>query len=419
MVSFYIKDKTTERTSIRCSVQPKGLKRFHFTVPNITIPTKEWDEGRMKTGKGKLENSRVQNDLNKLKETIENFYADNYRYHRRYPTQAELKEFLRSNKSPADYFLLNKRVKLLDYIKEITDRRVNGRELYRGQKFSPQTFSCYYSLMLALEDFQKFKKRKNLYLDDMTTIKMIDDFENFLTNEKKMAKNTIHSRLKTLKSFLQLAVNQDLIPYNPFKKHKKVLSSEDSDVVVFTIEELEELEKLDLSLNKFWDRVRDQYILYVWSGVRKGDFKNLLAVVNPTTTSFKFRSNKTGEECQIPAFDAIKRICAKYNYQFPKLVHETIVLREIKKICKLIPSMNITVEKKYTKQGVIVREYKKKYEMIHIHTARRTLATLLADRGVPYHQIMKITGHKKLTTLQKYIKSDADIDEMLGAGNGI
>ncbi len=253
----------------------------------------------------------------------------------------------------------------------------------------------------------------------MTTIKMIDDFENFLTNEKEMAKNTIHSRLKTLKSFLQLAVNQDLIPYNPFKKHKKVLSSEDSDVVVFTIEELEELEKLDLSLNKFWDRVRDQYILYVWSGVRKGDFKNLLAVVNPTTTSFKFRSNKTGEECQIPAFDAIKRICAKYNYQFPKLVHETIVLREIKKICKLIPSMNITVEKKYTKQGVIVREYKKKYEMIHIHTARRTLATLLADRGVPYHQIMKITGHKKLTTLQKYIKSDADIDEMLGAGNGI
>jgi len=200
-----------------------------------------------------------------------------------------------------------------------------------------------------------------------------------------MAKNTIHSRLKTLKSFLQLAVNEDLILFNPFKKYKKVLSSEDSDVVVFTKEELKELEELDLSGRPFWDRVRDQYILYIWSGVRKGDFKNLLAVVNPTTNCFSFRCEKTGETSVIPAFDAIKRICEKYNYHFPKLVHETIVLREIKKICKLIPSMDVIVEKKYTKQGVTVREHKKKYEMIHIHTARRTLATLLADEsGLTY-----------------------------------
>ena len=81
--------------------------------------------------------------------------------------------------------------------------------------------------------------------------------------------------------------------------------------------------------------------------------------------------------------------------------------------------MNITVEKKFTRGGKKVREYKKKYEMIVIHTARRTLATLLADRGMEYHKIMKITGHKKLSTLQKYIKSDFDIDEMLEIGNSI
>ena len=46
--------------------------------------------------------------------------------------------------------------------------------------------------------------------------------------------------------------------------------------------------------------------------------------------------------------------------------------------------------------------------MVVIHTSRRSLATILADRGLPYHQLMKITGHKKLTTLQKYIKSDTD-----------
>jgi hypothetical protein len=38
--------------------------------------------------------------------------------------------------------------------------------------------------------------------------------------------------------------------------------------------------------------------------------------------------------------------------------------------------------------------------------------TLLAQK-------MKITGHKKLATLQKYIKSDSDIQMMLEVGNRI
>jgi integrase len=61
--------------------------------------------------------------------------------------------------------------------------------------------------------------------------------------------------------------------------------------------------------------------------------------------------------------------------------------------------MKITVEKKSTKGGKKVRKYLKKHQMIVTHTARRTLATLLVDAGLPYHQVMKITGHKKLTTL--------------------
>jgi hypothetical protein len=62
--------------------------------------------------------------------------------------------------------------------------------------------------------------------------------------------------------------------------------------------------------------------------------------------------------------------------------------------------------KKLTKGGKKVCEYLKKHQKILIHTTRRTLAILL------------ITGHKKLTTLQKYIKSEADVDGMLEVGNG-
>lgn len=81
--------------------------------------------------------------------------------------------------------------------------------------------------------------------------------------------------------------------------------------------------------------------------------------------------------------------------------------------------MHITIEKKSTKGGKKVCVYLKKHQMIVIHTARRILATLSVDAGPPNHQVMKNTGHKKLTTLQKYIKSEADVDGMLAGGNGL
>lgn len=393
------------------------MKRFQFTVPNSLISTKDWDKGRLKTGKGKQENSYIQNDLNRLKETIEKFYAEYYRLNKKFPTDSNFKIFIHSNRTVDDFFINNKKVRVVEYISSIIERRKNGSELFKGNKYKNQTFNAYKSLILALENFQHYKKKAHFYLNDMTDIKMIEEFEYFITHEHKMRKNTIHKTLKTLKSFLQCAVNDDLIPFNPFIKFKKTLYTEDSDAIVFTEQELVELEKLSLE-SDYLDQIRDQYLLYVWSGVRKNDFNNFLAVVNSTSKSYVFRNSKTGEKCEIPGFPVIKSIFQKYNYNFPKPIHPNDVLREIKNICKRIPSMNILIEKKYTKLGKEVRELIPKYEMVMIHTARRTLATILADRGVPYHHIMKITGHKKLTTLQKYIKSETDIDSMLKAVNG-
>ena len=55
-------------------------------------------------------------------------------------------------------------------------------------------------------------------------------------------------------------------------------------------------------------------------------------------------------------------------------------------------------------------QYLKKHQMIVIHTARRTLASLLVDAGLPYHQVMKIIGQKKLTSRQKYINKQAGME---------
>ncbi len=419
MVSYYIRDKKAKSGSIRCCVQPKGQKRFSFTVSNSKIELSEWGIGQMKTGKGKQSNSQVQNRLNRLRELTENFYSEYYNTYNSLPTQEIYLDFLRSNMSNEEFFSKPDKVKLLDLVERITLRRIAGKELNKGQEFSYATIESYNSLILSIREFQIYKRKQHFFLEEWLRMDLIEEFEHFLTNNRQMSLNTIHNRLKVLKAFLQVGVNEDLIPFNPFKKFKKVLYTEDSDVVVFTKQELNELEALDFSDNPYYDRIRDQYLLYLWSGVRKSDLKNLVKVINPTTKVYTFRAEKTGEICKIPAFDTLRRLGEKYKYDFPNPYSDTIVLREIKVICQKIPSMNITVEKKSTKGGKKVREYLKKHQMIVIHSARRTLATLLVDAGLPYHQVMKITGHKKLTTLQKYIKSEADVDGMLAAGNGL
>ena len=419
MVTFHVRDKNAKTCSIRCSVQLKGQKRFCFTVADSKIEVKEWGRGKMKTGKGKQANSQVQNRLNRLRELTETFEKEYFDKFHVSPTQEIYLDFLRSEMTNEEFFKRPDKTKILDLVERITQRRESGKELHKGQEFSYATIESYKSLILSLKQFQIYKRKKHFLLEEWLRIDLIEEYEQFLTNNCQMSLNTIHNRLKVLKAFLQVGVNEDLIPFNPFKKYKKVLYTEDSDVVVFSKQELKELEELDFSDNQYYDRVRDQYLLYLWSAVRKSDLKNFVRVINPSTKSYTFRAEKTGEICEIPAFDTLRRLGAKYNYNFPKPYSDTIILEEIKNICKLIPSMNITVEKKFTRGGKKVREYKLKYEMIVIHTARRTLATLLADSGMKYHKIMKITGHKKLSTLQKYIKSNFDIDEMLEIGNSI
>lgn len=419
MVSFYIREKFKSRTCIMCSIQIQGMVRIIFPVQNMSISPKDWDNGRMLTGKGRHENGRLQDRLNKLRTDLESFIEEYYFYNKKFPNKLAVTTFLKSDKSVSTYFSKNEKVKIDDLFERVIKRRTNGQELTKGKRFSRQSILHYKSTLKAIKGFQVNTGRNFFYVEDFKSKKLIEEFEIYLSSDLDMMINTIANKMKTLKSFLQIAWSDGIIDFNPFKKHGIVIYTEETDAVVFTRDEMIALEELDLSLNPFHEKIRDQYLIYLWSGIRKSDLKNLISVINPHTNKFVFRTGKTGEISEIPAFETLIKIAEKYNYNFPEPVHDTIVLKEIKEICKLIPSMNITVEKKYTKGGQEKRDLHQKYQRIVIHTARRSLATVLVENGLKHEQVMKITGHKKLLTLQKYVKSGTDIDQMLAVGKKI
>ena len=67
MVSFYIRDKSKSTTGVMCAIQITGMSRIVFPVQNMRISTNSWGIGRMQTGKGRQENGRLQDRLNKIR----------------------------------------------------------------------------------------------------------------------------------------------------------------------------------------------------------------------------------------------------------------------------------------------------------------------------------------------------------------
>jgi site-specific recombinase XerD len=76
--------------------------------------------------------------------------------------------------------------------------------------------------------------------------------------------------------------------------------------------------------------------------------------------------------------------------------------RMLKKIGKEIGLTERKVTTKYygnQREDSIVS----KWQLVGTHTARRTFITLALERGMRPEVVMKITGHKKLSTMQLYI----------------
>ena len=234
-----------------CSIQIQGMGRIIFPVQNMKINPKDWDNGRMLTGKGRQENGRVQDRLNLLRTDLESFIDEYYLLNKKYPIKSTITNFIKSEKSVSSYFSKNEKVKIEDLFNRIIQRRINGKELTKGKRFSEESISLYNSTLKAINGFQKHRGRKFFYVEEFKSKQLIEEFEIFMTTELDMMINTIANKMKTLKSFLQIAWSEGIIEYNPFKKHGIVIYTEESDAVVFTRDEMIALEELDLSSNPF------------------------------------------------------------------------------------------------------------------------------------------------------------------------
>lgn len=228
-------------------------------------------------------------------------------------------------------------------------------------------------------------------------------------NEKGYSANTIASQYSIMKVWLKDAEQDGLIKDESF--HGYTTETVDVNNIYLNEDEIKRIYEIDFNSEKIKEQIdpksnieqtRDLFVIACWTGLRYGDWHDLSkASINENTMIVP--THKTSDTVIIPLHPYVKSIIEKYNGVLPKSVAKDKTIAQIRK-CGKLAGIDDEVTLKRIRGGKEVIMKKHKYDFISNHTARRSFATNLYEKGCPTISIMAITGHKTEENFKKYIK---------------
>ena len=278
------------------------------------------------------------------------------------------------------------------------------------------SLSVYRALRNHLEAFQKQTQNKVTF--ETIDFQFFENFQNFLIKYRGINNTTVAKQLSTVKTFLNYARTRGVAVSNKYKDFK--IKRESLEVIALTNEEFENLFSLDLSNNKRLDQVRDAFCFACATGLRYSDMA-LLRWEHIKGDEIRFTVKKTKDLITIPLTEYSLSILNKYkgqNRPLPIISNQKLNLYlkgwDEKNTDGSIKKHNMGLcEKAGINEKIEIVRYKgveriskvyPKYELIGVHTGRKTFATLCLEKGMSTEEVMAITGHKDYKSFKRYVK---------------
>jgi integrase len=294
---------------------------------------------------------------------------------------------------------------------EFMDQYIADNESTRAKG----SLSVYRALKSHLEAYQKQSSKKVTFAN--IDYQFFESFQNFLIKHRNLNNTTVAKQLSTVKTFLSYAKARGLEVSAKYKDFK--IKKENLEVIALTSDEFEALYNLDLSGNKRLDQVRDVFCFSCTTGLRYSDL-NLLRREHIKGDEIRFTVKKTKELITIPLTPYSMAILEKYKTMakpLPVISNQKLnqylkgweekgkdgILKHYEGLCE-IAGINESIEivrYRGTKREAIVYP---KYELIGVHTGRKTFATLSLEKGMSAEEVMAITGHKDYQSFKRYVK---------------
>jgi len=322
-----------------------------------------------------------------------------------------------------------KRMTLKRYIDEFyADAKAGIRLTEKNTIYSHGSLT---SIKQAIDHLRAFESKvKYTYDFDEIDMEFYRKYLAFL-NDQNYALNTIGKNINWLKTFMNTAQTEGYHTNVAFKNKMFKGARVEVDTIYLTKEDLDKIRAVDLSKKTYgFDLARDIFLIGVWTAQRISDYNNIKkediqthvikkvvekedpehpgkmieTIETKEVLVVNITQKKTGARVAIPCSTELRKIFEKYNYDIPHLSDQN-VNDNMKKIAEWA-GLDEPIRIDYIEGGKRQTVTKKKYELIHTHTARRTGATLMYLSGMDFYDIMKITGHATVQNLKKYIKAD-------------
>lgn len=213
---------------------------------------------------------------------------------------------------------------------------------------------------------------------------------------------TIAKQLSTLKTFLNYAKVHGVTVSEKYKTFK--IKRESLEVIALTSEEFETLFSLDLVGNKRLEQTRDIFCFACSTGLRYSDLSQLRRE-HIKEDEIRLTVKKTKEWLTVPLNKYSKAILDKYAERLRPLpmISNQKLNDYVKELCKLA-NIDESIEIVRFHGAKRVATIYPKYELIGVHTGRKTFATLSLEKGMSAEEVMTITGHKDYKSFKRYVK---------------
>jgi site-specific recombinase XerD len=315
----------------------------------------------------------------------------------------------------------DRRIKDSKLLMDFYNRFIESKETeFSRVGFNDNSIKDYRNIRFYLEDYVT-ETKKDIFLDDVNR-DWLNRFVLFLETERKdytksrkvggkywskgkLNPNTIKKRISLFIGFFTWLNNESYFPF-PKSLHKYTKSLDDSDAIkdALTKEEVNRLYHFDFEDEKY-NYIKDVFVLSCFTGMRWDDITTFNYKDVHKNGAFRIiekKAHKTKDIFRVPINSIVEDIISKHKYNFYK--YENANFNKYLKVL-LEKTGWFNDETKFIEDG----KYLKRWECISIHRGRDSFCTMLINDRVPLNEIMKYTGHKHLSSLNKYINLKSDI----------
>ncbi|WP_299099270.1 site-specific integrase [uncultured Alistipes sp.] len=375
-------------------------QRIEFTT-GYRIDAAKWDADKQ----------RVKNGCtNKLKQSASEINADLLKYYTEIQNvfkEFEVQEIIPSTQQLKDAF--NLRIKNTDEepqedvetsFWDVFDEFV--KECGNQNNWTKSTYEKFAAVKSHLKEFKDDVAFE--YFDESG----LNEYVNFLRDDKDMRNSTIGKQIGFLKWFLRWSFKKGYhqnIAYDTFRPKLKTTPKK---IIFLTWNELNKLKDYQIPQDKqYLERVRDVFLFCCFSSLRYSDVRNLKRW-DVKSDHIEVTTVKTADNLIIELNDYSKAILEKYkDIQFeddmvlPVISNQKMndYLKELGELAEI----DEPVRETYYKGNERIDEIFPKYALLSTHAGRRTFICNALALGIPAEVVMKWTGHSDYKAMKPYI----------------